>query len=428
LAAPSVGWSADYKQEAFDKRARDSHRYVVSQILSGQRPLEANSEAFATYFRQVFAEMTRLESRGDLAKMRLTFYRQMRDTKDPGVLKELNDLTLKAMTQLCRENYHPATRYNAALILGDLDQELWSRYGGATNAPVPFSEVVPVLVEFLTDDQMIDAVKVAALVGLQRHARYGLAASVRGSVTDAMLALLQTKEPPAGRSPAGHVWMRRQAAEVLAQIGAIGEQNRVFDALVSVVTDAEAPVALRCAAAAAVGQLKYDGDAKVDVGTVVSQLGDLAVDILKQELRLARRLLNRREAVPPGSGRTGDDTGMDATEDDGLFPRRQLASRVDCVRQGLIAIKGQAEEPSKALADQISAELEGILKLMEDKNLPDNGLIDDVAKVQGDIEAAVREARPAAPGGPEERGTGAKAGAGVPAEQEPDGLLALGTL
>ena len=117
----------------------------------------------------------------------------------------------------------------------------------------------------------------------------------RQSVIEAMLALLRAKEPPKNRSAAGHHWMRQQAAQVLGTIADVGTDSQVFRALVAVLADQEAPLSLRCAAAHAVGDLKYGANTKVDADGLVSQLGSLAIVTLQHEIALAKKLRDQYE-------------------------------------------------------------------------------------------------------------------------------------
>jgi hypothetical protein len=74
------------------------------------------------------------------------------------------------MNAIAKGNYHPAVRYNAALILGQLDAQPGAK-------PLPAG--TEAILAFLENDQFNNvpvptAVQIAALVSLHRHARLGV--------------------------------------------------------------------------------------------------------------------------------------------------------------------------------------------------------------------------------------------------------------
>jgi hypothetical protein len=413
LVLASGAAAQNYSQLEFDKTAKTSNRMTTNRVLGGA-PLQPSRTAFQTYYGNVFAEMTRIESIGNVGKLRSTLLTQIRKAKNPEALAEFNRLALIGAKKLCTEDYHPAARYNIALIVGDLDQELSSGFGSAATPPVPLPEALPVLLDFLNDAQMIDAVKVAALVGLQRHARYNLAPPAQATVSQAMLAILAAREPPSGRSPEGHLWMRRRATDVLGGIAAPGKQNDVLTALQTVLADADEDITLRCTVADAIGHLKFAQDAKIDADNLVGQLGDLAVTVLAEDVAVAEKELKKQESAAPGFGRTGrggrpsrgygggyDEGGfgfVDETEEEGVFPRRRLAARIRCIRRGLATVKDRAGQQPKALGDNMTKWLDAVQKLIEDTEQDDATLVTEVTRIRGDIEGAIRKGQtPAAP-------------------------------
>ena len=76
----------------------------------------------------------------------------------------------------------------------------------------------------------MDYLKVAALVGLQRHADV-LATAPAGPAHEelmtTMLALIGQQQPPEGRTAGGHAWIRASAARVLGSLGYVGKDYAV---------------------------------------------------------------------------------------------------------------------------------------------------------------------------------------------------------
>jgi hypothetical protein len=414
LVLASAAAAQNNSQLEYDKDATTtSNRATVNRVLGGT-PLQPNIQIFRTYYENIFAALTRIENIGKFADVRWGLLSQTRKAKNPEALAEFNRIAITEATKLCRENYHPAARYNIALIVGNLDQELSSGFSSAAKPPVPLPEAVPVLLGFLSDAQVIDAVRVAALVGLQRHARYNLAPPAQATVSQAMLAILAARETPSGRSPEGHLWMRRRATDVLGGIAAPGKQNDVLTALQTVLADADEDITLRCTVADAIGHLKFAQDAKIDADNLVGQLGDLAVTVLAEDVAVAEKELKKQESAAPGFGRTGrggrlsggysggyDEGGfgfVDETEEEGVFPRRRLAARIRCVRRGLATVKDRAGKQPKALSDNLIKWLDAVQKLIEDTEQDDATLVTEVTRIRGDIEGAIRKGQtPAAP-------------------------------
>ena len=68
------------------------------------------------------------------------------------------------------DKYHPAVRINAMLTIGDLNSV--DSIQSAQN--VPLANAMPVLLETVNDDKLIVPVRIAALVGINRHVTAGV--------------------------------------------------------------------------------------------------------------------------------------------------------------------------------------------------------------------------------------------------------------
>src|SRR5262249_44218058 len=142
------------------------------------------------------------------------FIQYMQKTKIPEVHDYLVKITLAKMVEIAKGDFHPVARYNAVVLIGELNQKELVQVGGAT-PPEPFSGMVPPLVEALTDPKQLDVVKVAALMGLFRYVEWDskqpvqkrLPPAVIDQIDAACLQIINDKAP-AGRSLDGHVWMQ----------------------------------------------------------------------------------------------------------------------------------------------------------------------------------------------------------------------------
>jgi len=148
----------------------------------------------------------------------------------------------------------------------------------------------------------LDAVKVAALVGIVRHAKLGgiTGVDLRKQVTDVMLELARQESWP-GRSDDGHAWMRSLACEVLGLLESTGDKNEVSTALVGITADSDSPFFLRTAAATSLGRLEYP-PGSFDSTKAAAALRRLIVDACtaEDEEFFRNRLKARLAAVSRG--------------------------------------------------------------------------------------------------------------------------------
>ena len=177
------------------------------------------------------------------------------------------------------------------LIVGNLNQTEAGMVGGVRYPAVRLPQAFDFMVDELKKPDQIDAMRLAAMLGIQRHvflvrqrpADQPIPDGRKAEVAALMKALLDEKTPPAGRSVDGHTWLRRRAADVLATLGAVGDNRSIFDSLVRIVGDAEEPISLRCTAAEALGSLVYTDVTGIDALATARQLGALAAFACRTE-------------------------------------------------------------------------------------------------------------------------------------------------
>ena len=282
-----------------------------------------------------------------------------------------NELLLLYLPKIAAEDrWHPGARYNWALLLGQLDtQEPDLRGLGAQ----PMAAALQPLLVLLADTKQIDAVHVATMVGILRHAETGLATPQSDTVAAAMIDYLarleqQTQESPGLRAARGQAWLEMRAINVL---GALGVTNdNVLTALGQRMADASRPLWLRCSAARALGNLDVSGNVQVDA---------------QQSQQLAEGLSNLVVTV---SQQNAD--------------RRSLRWSLECVKDGLTGgaatkIAAPHDESSKRWAGGI----QNLLVLFEDKTLSTDELlaarlkqeVEDIRKGQAVKPAALTDAQ-----------------------------------
>ena len=305
-----------YKWLTADEAVRSKIRSYVYRWLKNFPKSKESIANFDNYYKlYAFMRLVDKKHLENITEVRREFRRDMRDAK-PEAFEHLNNLAVRVLPSIIRNpRFHPVSRYNATLILGDLD--LKKARGG--KAAIPLPKALPVLVgDILTNPRQIDAVRVAAMIGIKRHAstmrEFNVAALAagRGLTIRSMLTLLTTVKAPAGRTPDGHAWMRRQACEVLGELGEVGPGGSIAKALVVVAAEKDSPLWLRCAAAHSLGRLKLNAENAADVkpSVVAKTLRDLAEDVCKAQLK---RAASQRQPVS----------------------QEQLLADLGCIRAGL---------------------------------------------------------------------------------------------
>lgn len=308
-----------YRWITVDHKAGQNRRFVISGLRSG-----APNEKFDNYYTGFgFRRLIDPKYLATITDVRREFQRDLRDAKGKA-FPHLNKLAFRTLPHIIRnEAFHPIARYNATLMLGDLNQVKASQ----GRAAIPLVDALPLLVgKILMDPNQIDAVRVAALIGIRRHAaairEHDLAvlAAGKATITSTMLKIVGAKNAGKGRSPEGHQWMRRQAIEILGELGDAGLGGVVAKAMAETAADKESPLWVRCAAAHSLGQFKSKPTdlAPVDAEKLADTLRDLAADVCMAEMNRAK----------------GDKTGVS---------QQQLLADLGCVQAGLKA----AGEPAK---------------------------------------------------------------------------------
>lgn len=288
--ALALGQAPTYEQDEVitlnSKQEREFWR-DVQQILRGQEPLAPKAALFnGWYARYRLPQMSRLENLEQLPELRRDLLLMSLSRAVGPAREQLLSLTRTYFNKVVRGNYHPLARHNAALILGYLDSTPEGRENSRTIPPVPDAQSRESLIELLADAEQPDAVKVAALSGLSRHvyidgmhkaAELRMSAEDRGKVYNALLAVASASDPPAGRSPEGHAWMRRRAMEALGYLGLVDPEGRLLDTLNGILSSQDAPLSLRVAAVRALGELKLPADSKVDPTKLGAKVSFVAV-------------------------------------------------------------------------------------------------------------------------------------------------------
>ena len=197
-----------------------AHAVTVGNVVNGLVSLDDHRPQLEAFFQNyLFPEIMEFDAKhvGEIAKRRVRAQSRYIDVIQNSATRDyVNKLTLRYMTKLVANRFHPAVRINAALMIGSLNAK--GPTGARTNAtpPVPIPEAWTFLLKIVELEKfksgdIPDAVKVASLVGVARHARYELSLEQSQAASKVLLNILTTSQIPPGRTMEGHAWLRRRA-------------------------------------------------------------------------------------------------------------------------------------------------------------------------------------------------------------------------
>jgi hypothetical protein len=149
------------------------------------------------------------------------------------------------------------------------------------------------------------------------------------AITNATLKIVLQDQPIQGMNPEAYDWLRLRAAGVLAQLGSVGNENKVHNAILSLVGKLKL-LDDRCDAATLLAKLTYNG-AKIDAAMTSERLLKLASDVGVAELARAITF----EGNPATAVYTGRDSGRGEPEfsdtgagAQGKYPRQPLLAHL----------------------------------------------------------------------------------------------------
>ena len=302
-------------------------RYRVQEILRSGKVPTADEPAFEEYFMYVIAEFTWESKRSELADLRdqLKRYYLQEAGKDTGGT-ELHDRLVQLMLSQFMSialdaGYAPAVRYNAILVVGDLNLREGTPPLREDYAPLP--QAAQPLLEVASKAEHPYYLRVGALVGIERHVRSrdGIASELRRGLVRDLTSMLQN----AAGDSAGSVWLRRRATRCMA-VFALKYPDLVDSGVGSVLGDIvandKADVAFRCDAAYALGTLQDRAIPAEGVQKILLGMGELAMRLISDASRQTHASVpsadaGSEDAAPSAEAQDEDDASADDGSDAG---------------------------------------------------------------------------------------------------------------
>lgn len=364
VAQPSVQQRSTYRRDLHEGRISDP-------------------AGFDHVVRWKLSELTREENLLELPKLR----RQLRhDLAIAGradrqtAHDRINSLAVAHLPPIVNDGaFHGGTRYNALLMLGDLNA-VEERLASAT-AATPLTEVLPLLVDWLelpADDAATpDMVPLGAMLGILRHAQLGIADdALRHRALQAAARIAAQRQPPEGRTLQGHDWLRRRAIHLigwLARPEATPADDEACSLVWRMIDDSSGSLKLQVEAALACSLLasRMPVD-RLEAAEALDRIVQLAGRIIRSEMKegrssvpvFARPQSRRVLAARLGSlSHACQQLGVDAVALRRSPPPAEVASLAD-LYSGLKAWIAMATDPNLA-SSQAAGALCGILPMLE---------------------------------------------------------------
>ncbi len=256
-------------------------------------------------------------------------------------------------------NYHPSVKYNFVLLLGQLNEKEASR-----QPAVPLKSAFPTMIQLAANSKS-DAVRIAALLGIQRHIELraqfpeisgALSGEEKSRAAKVLQAVVETKSPTSGQSESALGWTQSIAANSLGLLG----DPKAAVSLGKLVLDENADRSARCAATKALGRLDLSGQPAISK-KLVGPLAKLTADCCAVE----QAALSRFQKGPEGSKQPDGDEETPFEDPRSVPSRRRLLTHLLDIRAGITGpdgtsgLKGTAPDAAELL-QQIDSVVEAL--------------------------------------------------------------------
>ena len=167
------------------KELRKLKSELKEAIASSGAPTKAQQKTFQQFYvYHVLASMTRPEGWSN-PQLMPEWRRQVvsdldRLADNPDKHRYVRDLIFKATSKIAANaGYAPVTRYNALLIVGELNEREQQGSGRQIRPATPYEPARKELLKLANKAEEEEAIRIGALIGLARHARLMAAANAK---------------------------------------------------------------------------------------------------------------------------------------------------------------------------------------------------------------------------------------------------------
>lgn len=249
----------------------------------------------------ILSEMTQTgnETLSELGSLRISFIKDYVDDTPSGNREQLlNTVIIPFADKVIADNYHPAVKLNAVLLIGMINDTDPSRGVVAR----PSTTCINYLVNLMNDANQPEFLKVGAMTGIHRIAQFDSVANPsrinsgdRGRI--GTIAFDITNKAFAGQAswkPETSYWLRRRSIQILGYLKEPGPGNNRAKALFDIVNDNVEKLWIRYDALMALHQMNL---AQVDADQLLEKSTLFLVDALRLEARKMEIDLNELVAI-----------------------------------------------------------------------------------------------------------------------------------
>ena len=400
LAALATTASAQRFKAIAPKIENKAARSMKGQVATAMRTEAAfaagGKEKIDRYYKTYYFPIMTQTNPGALAalgKNREDLMKQLRGSGVPRAQDHLTQLTLGVMRVLARDNYHPAVRYNASLVLGLLDKKY---SGGADSPPVALPAGTSELLDLLEQNEfkgvkVHPSVKVGALEGLERHVRFGLESQYADRVTQAAMAVLAQKPSALDVDTDVNNWIKCQAARVLARQFKDAPSAAVHKAFTELIANEAMGIEDRCCVVGLLKDIKYAGATEADVASTLAPLAILTQEVVAEGAEKAKDFQDLRRGNAPAGGRGRSYGGGRRGEEGPKFERRQLLSRLTLIAKGARSLSDGLPEEDKQKVQSLTDLLKPVVTISRDKKALDLDVTGEILKLNRAIKTVVAD-------------------------------------
>ena len=313
-----AAWRQQKRQ--VDERIRNLQSQVSEMMKGGG---QVNVGDFNAWFEEyIIPKMAQTDERtlSLLGNARKDFFkRYVTQASNPAARNQVMNLVIPKMKEIAENNYHPACRTNAVIVLSELNAREGIR---SRSLPVPNPTILPYLRNIVTSADSAETpafLNVPALAGIKRHAQCRVPNSdspfsdqeLRG-ITSEMTALL-AEEATSEADRDRIAWQKRQAIQILGFLNSPGEGGSTAKLLRDLILNDDADSGLRRDAIISYGMLNFTGQPEAaEVMTVALKIGELVAQDAESEsdyienkindIKVTVRFLDGGDAESSGGG------------------------------------------------------------------------------------------------------------------------------
>lgn len=372
---------------------------IKRSLKNGLSEPEDRQEFQQFFDKYYFPQMTQSspQALGELGELRADLFKQFIWQAPPAIQKELTEKAFKFARGALGARFHPAVKYNAVLVLGDLDAQYAIESSANRRPPKPLPQANALLcriVELSVKGQgnVAHSLQSAAMIGLKRHVKYfaSLPTKEKQATAKALMAAVKQTKFPVEVDQEVRDWLRLQAAEAISLLGTPGRNGVFVNAVLEVAKDDKTSLENRCLGVSYLKNCGIKQQTPFDAKLAIETLKLLAAAVAKEERKVAKKF---EDMQLRGGGQRDALRFLDAKRfrpgEEGIeLVRVGIVSELKNLQRGIQAIAPVAGEEADALASLAGALQRGIASANDTKQV-DLKVAADIKRMCSEIDSLV---------------------------------------